>query len=172
MSSRPGTLLNVSMKWLTREWASGALDDSEWDARWREYQSHCTAVLPRLSDGAERLVQEVALHDAQIHSFEYRAHDALVVRALVGDLQVGYEFVELNFVDAELRLEPGATIDSLRFLDTETEILHDEVDVEADGRFVHRVLLWPQGEYEVVFTALSERREEAIATEGNRRRQR
>ncbi|GAA1767305.1 hypothetical protein [Agromyces humatus] len=153
----------MSMKWLTREWASGTLDDSEWDSHWRDYQVHCTAVMPRLRDGAERLVQGVNLHDGQIQSFEYRPDGALVVRALVGDLQVGYEFVELSFVDAELRLEPGATIDSLRFHDAESEIVYDEVDVEADGRFVHRVLLWPQGEYEVVFTALSERREEATS---------
>lgn len=118
-------------------------------------------MLPQLRDGAERLVRRVNLHDGQIQSFEYRPGGAPVVRALVGDLQVGYEFVELSVVDAELRLGPGATIDSLRLKDAETEILYDEVDIEADGRFVHRVLLWPQGEYEVVFTALSERREEA-----------
>jgi hypothetical protein len=107
MAFRAGTLHNVSMQWLTREWASGALDDSEWDSRWRDYQSHRTAVLPRLHDGAERLIQGVNLHDGQIQSFEYRPGGALVLRALVGDLQVGYEFVELSFVDAELRLEPG-----------------------------------------------------------------
>lgn len=166
---RAGTLLNVSMKWLTREWASGAFDDSEWDSQWREYQLHCTAVLPRLRDGAERLVHGINLHDGQIQSFEYRPDGALAVRVLVGDLQVGYEFVELSFVDAELRIEHGATIDSLRFQDAETEILYDEVDVEADGRFVHRVLLWPQGEYEVVFTALTERREEARSSDRRQR---
>ena len=101
----------VSMKWLTREWASGALDDYEWDSHWRDSQVHCTAVVPRLRNGAERLVQGVNMHDGQIQSFEYRHDGALVVRALVGDLQVGYEYVELSFVDAELRLEPEATID-------------------------------------------------------------
>ena len=161
MAVRAGTLHNVSMQWLTREWASGALDDAEWDLRWRDYQSHRTAVLPRLRDGAERLIQGVNLHDAQIQSVEHQPGGALVLRALVGDLQVGYEFVELSFVGAELRLEPGATIDSLRLYDAETEIIYDEVDVQTDGRFVHRVLLWPQGEYEVVFTSLTERREEA-----------
>lgn len=149
------------MKWLTREWASGGLDDEEWDERWENYLAHNDEVLPRLGSGAERLVQDINLHDAQIHAFEHRADNVLVVRALIGDLQVGYEFIELAFLDSHLRLEPGSTLESLRLLEDETEIAYDEVDVEANGRFVHRVLLWPRGEYEVVFASLSERREPA-----------
>ncbi|MFF2368950.1 hypothetical protein [Agromyces sp. NPDC058110] len=149
----------MTMKWLTREWASGGLDDDEWDRRCEEYQAHNDEVLPRLSNGAERLIQEINLHDAQIHAFEHRADHDLVMRALIGDLQVGYQFIELTFHDSQLRLEPGSTLESLRLLDDETEIIYDEVDVQSDGRFVHRVLLWPEGEYEVIFTSLAERRE-------------
>lgn len=149
------------MKWLTREWASGELDDDEWDEHWKEYLAHNDEMLPRLSNGAERLIQEINLHDAQIHAFEHRPDNVLVIRALIGDLQVGYQFIELTFLDSQVRLEPGSTLESLRLLDDQTEIIYDEVDVEADGRFVHRVLLWPQGEYEVVFANLTEHREPA-----------
>ncbi|WP_307041751.1 hypothetical protein [Agromyces ramosus] len=157
----------MTMKWLTRERASGSLDDDEWDERWRKYLAHNAEVLPRLTNGAERLAQEINLHDAQIHSFEYRPNDVLVIRALIGDLQIGYQFVELSFLDSEIRLEPGSTIDSLCLHEAQTEIIYDEVDLEADGRSVHRVLLWPQGEYEVVFTNLTERRE--LASPSDRR---
>lgn len=158
---RSDRLLNVSMKWLTREWATGQLDDHDYEERWRAQQSHRVAILPRLSHGAEKLVKDVNLHDAQIHSFEYRPGELLVVRALIGDLQVGYEFIELSYIDAELGLEAGTTIDSLRLFDTETEILYDEVDVDDSGRFLHNVLLWPRGDYEVSFTALREHRQSA-----------
>lgn len=148
------------MKWLTREWATGGLDDDEWDARWSAYQAHNTAVIPLLSNGAERLIEDIYLHDAQIRSFDVLG-DVLAMRALIGDLQVGYEFIDLRYDGAELRLEPGASIRSLRLQKRGTEIIYHEVDVEGDGRFLHRVLLWPRGEYEVAFAALTEQREPA-----------
>jgi hypothetical protein len=66
-----------------------------------------------------------------------------------------------------LRLGAGVTISSLNLFDANTEIIYDEVDVASDGRFVHRLLLWPDGEYEVVFTALADRR--ISATPADRR---
>ncbi len=149
------------MKWLTREWAFGSLGDDEVRERWQAYEAQRALVLPGLTSGAERLADGINLHDAQVHVFDLRPGEALVLRALIGDLQVGYEFIELTYIDPELRLEPGATIESLRLFDAETEIVYDEIDLEPDGRFVHRVLLWPDGEYEVTFTALTERREAA-----------
>ena len=56
----------MAMKWLTRAWASGELNDDEYDARWEAYQAHNAAVLPHLDSGAELLVEDVYLHDAQI----------------------------------------------------------------------------------------------------------
>lgn len=58
----------MTMKWLTRAWASGGLDDDEWEAHWRAYRVHCAEVRPRLSGGAERLLDGINLHDANIHS--------------------------------------------------------------------------------------------------------
>ena len=155
------TLLDVTMNWLTREWASGALEDDEWRERWEQYVAHNREVLPRLSNGAERLLRDINLHDAQIRFFEQRPANVLAIGALIGDLQVGYESIELRFVESRIRLEPGSTLDSLKLLDSRTQILYDEVDIEADGLFVHRVLLSPRGEYEVVFSSLTEHREPA-----------
>lgn len=155
-----------AVRWLTREWASGELDDDEWDARWEQYASHCADVRSRLSKDAELLL-DVNLHDAQHRSFEYSPHETLTVRALMGDLIVGYEFVELTYMDAELRVSEVGSVRALRLLHDRTEILYTEVDAEADGRFVHRVLLWPRGEYEVVFTAVKVHREPA--SPGDRR---
>ncbi len=153
------------MTWLTHEWATGGLSHEEYEERWRLHLAHRVEVLPRLSGGAERLVDGIDLHDGMVRSFEYLPRDMLTCRVLIGDMQVGYEFVELGYVDAELRLEPGSTIETLSLFDAETEIISDEVDVAAAGRFVHRVLLWPRGEYEVEFTSLTENREAATSAD-------
>ncbi|MFF2495364.1 hypothetical protein [Agromyces sp. NPDC058064] len=146
----------MTMKWLTREWASGSLGDDEWLERWQAYEAHREQVLPSLHSGAERLADGIDLHDAQVHTFDYRPGAALVMRAHIGHLQIGYELLELTFIDAELRLKHGASIESLRLFNAATEIVYDEIDLEPDGRFAHRILLSPAGEYEVAFTALTE----------------
>ncbi|UOE25502.1 hypothetical protein [Agromyces soli] len=148
----------MTMNWLTRAWATGGLDDEEWEAHLRAYRRHCAEVRPRLSGGAELLLDGINLHDAQIHSFEHGTDGSLAMRALIGDLQVGYSFIELTFVDAEVRLEAGRDGEELSLTGPGVEIHYDEIDVQPDGRFVHRVLLWPDGEYEVTFSALTEHR--------------
>lgn len=152
-------LMTVVMKWFTREWASGDLSDEEWDARALLYEAHLARIQPQLVNGAARLSDGVNLHDGKIHAFELRADGVLRFRALIGDLEAGYEFVELDYREAEIRLDPGVNLKALRLLDPRTEILQDEVDIASDGRFAHRVLLWPEGEYEVLFSGLTERRE-------------
>lgn len=134
----------------------------------RAYRRHCADVRPRLSGGAERLLDGINLHDAQIHSFERGRDGNLAMRALIGDLQVGYEFIELTFMDAEVRLQAGHDGEELSLTARGVEIHYDEIDVQADGRFVHRVLLWPDGEYEVTFTALAEHRVPAEASDRRR----
>ena len=41
-----------------------------------------------------------------------------------------------------------------RARDRETELLYDEVDVEQDGTYVHRLLFWPEGEISIAFKHL------------------
>jgi hypothetical protein len=157
----------MSMRWLTREWASGGLGEIEYEERWSSYLAHRNEVRPRLTRGADRLLDSIHLHDGQVRSFDYRPRHMLQVCVLIGDLQVGYEFVEMSYAEAELGLEAGVTISSLNLFGSDTEIIYDEVDTTSDGRFVHRVLLWPEGQYEVVFTAFADRR--TPATPADRR---
>lgn len=155
------------MKWLTRAWAWGELGDDEYLERERLYLAHLRAVRPLLSRGAERLIDDINLHDAQIQFLKHQQDGALELRALVGDLQVGYELITLSYLEADLRLGDEATLDSLKLDAAGTEIIYDEIDVAPHGRFTHSVLLWPDGEYEVTFAALIENR--APATAGDRR---
>lgn len=155
------------MRWLTREWAAGSLEEDEYDQRWSSYLAHRSEVRPRLHSGADRLLDSIHLHDGQVRSFDDKPRDTLQVRVLTGDLQVGYEFVEMSYAEAELQLDAGVTMRSLNLFGSDVEIIYDEVDIASEGRFVHRVLLWPEGEYEVVFSAFADRR--TPATPADRR---
>ena len=61
------------------------------------------------------------------------------------DLHLGYEDVDLSAVGS-----PPATL----LADPETQAIYHEVDVGDDGRFEHRLLLWPRGELVVAFDGL------------------
>jgi len=43
------------MKWFTRSWARGELDDEESDRRTSDYQRHLKAIAADLDNGAEQL---------------------------------------------------------------------------------------------------------------------
>ena len=51
------------------------------------------------------------------------------------------------------------TMDSSFASDTEKKALYDEVDVSADGQWIHRILFWPYREICVVFAKLGLRLE-------------
>jgi hypothetical protein len=154
----------VGMRWLDRDWVSGKLDDAEWNRRLEDYLEHREEVRPLLRNGAE-LLDARNLHDAQIRSFDVRDDGTIATRALVGDLQVGYAFLDFVYRDARVCTDP----DDLLPLNEGVEILYDEVDAEDDGRFVHRVLLSSIGHYEVSFGALSETSTPATAADRNAR---
>lgn len=139
------------MRFLTAEWATGGLSDDEWESRWTAFQEHQRTVLPLLSGGAEHLVQDVNLHDAVPKDCTI-GEPAIVLRFVAGDLQRGYEFVELTYSDGHIS---GATVADVRdwLADSAAEVLYDEVDLD-EGRFVHRYLLDPGHEFDLYFSGV------------------
>lgn len=146
------------MRFLTSEWVSGGLTDEEWDDRWSAYQENQQAVLPLLSAGADRLLRDIHLHDAVPKECEI-GDPTIVLRFVAGDLQRGYELVELTYSDATVS---GAVVGHVRdwLADSATEVVHDEVDLDGDG-FVHRYLLHPWHEFDVRFSSVTLRRSAA-----------
>jgi hypothetical protein len=72
------------------------------------------------------------------------------LRVLTGDLQRGYWWTSLDYESADLvGAEPEEVWEWLS--DGATEIGHEEIEICQDGRFEHRLLLWPQGEFRVRF---------------------
>lgn len=140
------------MKWFTRDFLTGGLDEAEWQRRIDNHEQHMAEIEGRLNSGAELLAGATNLHDAQLREWSHIS-DTLRLRLLIGDLQVGYEWANLTYNGAAL---VSATAEELNtWSEKAYEIGADEIDVVGPHRFEHRALLWPEGEFAVQFTSLT-----------------
>jgi hypothetical protein len=124
----------------------------------REYAAHEQWLRPQVSAGVAALM-DVSLHDGQVQSLEI-SDRTFTWRILAGDLERGYEWLTIDYVDAEV---VGGVEDlaALALPGEEAELLYDELDLLGDGRLVHRVLVWPDGEVWIRFHDAAVRREQA-----------
>jgi hypothetical protein len=141
------------MKWFDRDYVTGGLDDVEWERRRADYADHLNTIGSDLGDGADELIASVNLHDAQVQEWAC-ADGVFKLRVLAGDLQRGYEFVTLLYEDAELHGATAGDLARWRVTEPGVDFIEDEVDIRPDGRYEHRLLLWPEGEFAVTFRAL------------------
>jgi hypothetical protein len=140
------------MRWLTTEWvgASGEmLTAEEVDERAAAYQRHLDSLMPQLPDEL-RALAAAGLHDGRLERWEAAMPARLVLLVVCGDRQRGYERLAIEYRDAELVAATDHDL-SKWFADPDTELLYQELDVLPDGRFEHRHLLWPAGEFAVRF---------------------
>lgn len=141
----------AGVKWFSHDWHMGQLSDTQTEEVQRDYAAHEQRLRPVVPAGVLDLL-DLSVHDAQVQSV-LLGEGQFTWRLLVGDLQRGYEFATLTYFDAEV--VGGA--DDLAALDLSpegAELLYDELDLVADGRFIHRVLVWPEGEVWIRFTDL------------------
>lgn len=140
----------MPMRWLTREALTGDLSNEEEDERWRQWTEARRAIRSRLHSGAERLL-DTNVHDGVIDSLRQLDSDLVELRALIGDNQVGYEWLFVRYRGASLTIvEPGFGTGA----GTAYEMLRDELAVAIGYSFVHSVITWPQGEFDIEFTAV------------------
>ncbi len=150
------------MRWLTRSWhGSGEHDltDAEHQQAIDAYRAHNEVIVRDLPPALRVFAGErgssgyVSLHDGRVEKWDLSpARDEFLLHLRCydehgGPLSLGLEYrggIELL----------GASPDELRdwLDDPETEFLYDEIDVRDGGRFKHRYLLWPQGEFGVRFS--------------------
>jgi hypothetical protein len=152
------------MQWFTREWASGGLSDSEWEERSEGYASHLKSIRGQLGDGTEALVADVNLNDAQVKSWSFEPDGSFLLDAVIGDLQVGYETVTLRYGCA-VTVPDAERVDALELKEPHTELWYDEIDVTADGRYLHSILIHPAGELQISFEVLEVHRAAASSTD-------
>jgi hypothetical protein len=143
------------MRWFDRAWATGALRDSDWARRTEDYRAHLEAIGDQLDTGCAVLAGEAfTLHDGQVTRWQYGDDGSLTLRVLTGDLQRGYEWTTLRYESAELIGAGPADLALWYDEDQLTEVGEEEVDLLPGGRFAHRLLLWPEGEFGVAFRRL------------------
>lgn len=142
------------MRWLTREWWSGDVVGPEYEAATLHYALNLERISPSLPLPL-RVLADLDLHDALIDDVILDEDAQLVTMRLVaGDLARGYVFLTLTYHGGSFI---GPDLQQVERLvnDPETEILLQEVDMLFPGRFEHRLLLWPEGELTVQYSALS-----------------
>ncbi len=147
----------MEMRWFTREWVDGDVTDEEQERRISAYEAHVAHVRPSLAHGAEQLLDAVNLHDALLRFWRYEPGVELLLEVVTGDLQVGYEDVQLRYGSAEIDSDTAQVLESLRGRKG-VEMLYDEVDVTPDGRYEHRIIAWPTGEAAIRFSDLGVQR--------------
>ena len=93
------------------------------------------------------------------------ANGDFALSMLVGDLERGYEWLTLTYLGADFIDVTRDGLAALGLTDAGVELIQDEVDVLADGRYEHRILAWPDGEFGVRFRSLRVRRETASSSD-------
>lgn len=142
------------MKYFTRGWSSGEHDDDEAERMREAYSRRVAALRPEMSQSLAELVTAVSLHDALVDRVLWdRAARRLQLELICEHQPKGWVGLRLVYCDAQVS---DRTLDILaeRARDRRTQVLYDEVDLEKDGLWVHRILFWPEGEISVYFTSL------------------
>ena len=145
------------MKYFTRGWHSGELDDAETErlpAAYRSRVEQLRSKMPR--DIAE--LSATCLHDSLIDRVVWDPQKRILRMELVCKtdaegcfgLSLEYEGVKIGKQYLVLLAE--------RARDRRTEILENEVDLDDDGSWVHRILFWPTSEVSIWFASLKLRR--------------
>ena len=136
------------MKFFKPDWDDNA------EAVRAEYRAHISAILPKMPATVQTLALGVNIHDGPLRRAIFHPSEArLTVSMRCGNLQGGYCDLKLEYREVRMR---SADLRVLRRIarDDRAEALYDEVD-SIDGRWVHRYLFWPDGEFAVGFGNLA-----------------
>lgn len=103
------------------------------------------------------LIRVVSIHDGLVRRFVMdRARKTAHLRIRCGWNQVGYYDLDLWFRGVWF---PGTTVKKLERLAARApygpDALHDEIDRDDHGRWIHRIEFWRDRETQVTFTDLA-----------------
>jgi hypothetical protein len=149
----------MAMRWLTREWQSGALPADEHESRWRTYLEHRDNTAIHLPPALHRLAAAgvdgaLTLHQAIPDWWALEPGKAFTLAVISGD-----DTHDVDGVPQRIVLQYGGNLevsgdaaDLDRWLsDPNARLLYDEIEVLPGRRFEQRFLLAPEGELTVRF---------------------
>lgn len=165
------------MHFYTRKWYRGKYRQAKEQRMYAAQAKRREEIIPTLPSDL-RALMSIDLNDAECKSFERNTETGfikMIVRA--GDNVIGYFDLDMQYGNASLVSRnngiavllcrskdeliaciASANVDPLarRAIRVDsgihTQVLYDEVDVGEDGRFEHRMLLWPYGELLIRFS--------------------
>ena len=148
------------MRWLTREWQSGALPAGEREARWQTYLEHRDATSIHLPVALHRLAAvdvdgSLTLHQGVPDWWALEDGKALTLSVITGDdghaPDAGPQRIVLQYVgNLELDGADASQLDDWLGVPG-SRLLYDEIEVLPGRRFEQRFLLAPDGELTVRF---------------------
>ena len=145
------------MKFFTRAWCAGQLEDARADAVRAAYWHHIDAVCSKLPATVVSLARGINMHDGLFRSVRLVRADRRIEMVLrCGDRPGGYFDLSLSYGAVDFQ-RSNLTSSSRIVEDPHTEVLYDEVDLVGKNsqQCVHRILCWPEyRELSVVFETL------------------
>lgn len=142
------------MKFFTQDWASGVLSDEDTEQVRSSYWQHVDSIVPKLTAPIIELAKQINIHDGLIrYVIVDRQAEKLTLALRCGDLQTGYYDLDLSYSSVEFNLDDIVTLSSVSRY-RKTELLYDEVDINEQKKFIHRILVYPKNEISIVFTGL------------------
>ena len=141
------------MRYFTRGFMDGDLDDDEQALARTAYASRIEAILPRLPAPVASLAG-LDLHDGCIESVVWEPACKRLQLSVVVWHPAGHQAVTLRYGAALLGKRRVQALHAVA-LDRETQILASEVDCDNDGTFSHRLLFWPRDELTIDFAELT-----------------
>ena len=122
-----------------------------------EYRDYIRELARRLPPSLRRLAgltpDPVVLHDARVARWHDGRPRSLTLEIVWHDQRRDRQASIVYRGAVELVGSDGDRL-AVWLGDPETELLYDEIDAVADGRWEHRHLLWPAGEFAVRFAEL------------------
>src|SRR5206468_575372 len=120
------------------------------------YRDYLRGITERLPAATRKLTNNVSIHDGRIERAVYNpAAKTLRLELVCGGFGLwDPEYFKLELAYSEVDFDPRKLAEICR--NEGTEALYDEHDIHADGRFIHRIIFYPDYLYiEVAYSKLT-----------------
>lgn len=143
------------MEFFTKKWRLGGFSERKSKEIEKMYDTHVKKVLAKFPVHIRKIFEELYLHDGLIDKCTVYKNKKIIKLCLIcGDLQKGYSRVVISYLNV---LMNSALTSKLKKIsqNVKSEVLDNEIDMDLEGRFVHRILFWPKfSEVEILFNDL------------------
>jgi hypothetical protein len=151
--------VDYELRWFTREWADGSMSEAEYEQVPVDYERHIASLRPKLPASFRLLAEAggriVSMHDGRFIDvsqpvdtvgtfiFDIACWD-MARGTLHGNVwEYPHLHVRIVYSGADLVSPDWHSLQALA-RHAETAIFYNEVELGADGRLEHRMLLWPR----------------------------